>query len=200
MKTIDASTEKPIELGKQGEHLDLAVRFLMEDFLDDEDDGDGTFQLFVRRCGDDSPQPVLTSRDEEYLYWFPGRGDRAVPGIGSCELQYLKDSAVDKSKVYVTSVQPSLTGEEIDAPQPYESWMDYVIRSCRDAGVAADEAKQSEEVAQASMETAVSAKEDAEIALQGLLEALQHLNETDTVVVPLSNLELSRMLVGGDAG
>lgn len=128
MEIIDAVPETPISIGKQGEHLSVCVRFPIGKWRKTFGDG-GTFFLNVMRHGDSEAQPVQVSTDDDYVYWFPERADRANPGIGYCELHYVVDGSVVKSHSFLTSVSPSITGIPIDRPEPYESWMDFVLRT-----------------------------------------------------------------------
>ena len=146
-----------IPVGRQGENE--AQRIIWPDIVTSWSKlyGDGVFSFAVKRNGDDTPYPAVVTTEGGSLVWAPTNADTANVGFGSCELVYTVGDVIAKSQTWRTEVYPSLTGEgETEPPEPYQSWVDEVIK----AGVAAEaasseaaEAKEQWETMRAEAET-----------------------------------------------
>nr|DAG64281.1 MAG TPA: collagen triple helix repeat protein [Caudoviricetes sp.] len=126
-----------IPVGRQGENE--AQRIIWPDIVTSWSKlyGDGVFSFAVKRNGDDTPYPAVVTTENGSLVWVPTNADTANVGFGSCELVYTVGDVIAKSQTWRTEVYPSLTGEgEVDPPEPYQSWVDEVIK----AGAAAEAA------------------------------------------------------------
>lgn len=137
MRTVIVRDAMRIPLGKQGENN--AVRIVWPEIAEKYIKlyGDGVFSLVVKRNGDATPYPVTVTTDGSALVWVPTNADTAVSGFGSCELSYTVGDVIAKSQTWDTEVYSSLTGgDETDPPEPYESWVDKVLK----AGAAAEAA------------------------------------------------------------
>ena len=137
MRTLIVRDAMRIPIGRQGENE--AQRVVWPDIVTGWAKlyGDGVFSLAVKRKGDAAPYPVTVTTEDGALVWVPTNADTAVAGSGSCELSYTVDDVLAKSQPWSTEVYPSLTGEgETDPPEPYQSWVDAVLK----AGAAAEAA------------------------------------------------------------
>lgn len=123
MKPITAELNKPILLGERGENLATQVRFPISDMV--ETYGEGTFRLLAQRAGED-PYPVSITSDESYVYWDVTSADTGIAGTGYAELQLIIDDLLAKSQTYTTRTDKAL-GEEGDAPNPWEGYVDTVL-------------------------------------------------------------------------
>ena len=122
-----------ISLGKQGENLARMVCF-DEPAMWEETFGEGRCELVHQRNGDEAPYPVVLNVENGKVYWKITNADTANVGEGKCELHYIVNDIIIKSKTWTTTVSPSL-GDAIDeAPEPQKAWVDQVL-------TAADEVK-----------------------------------------------------------
>lgn len=139
----------PILLGRQGENQALAV--VWQDIAAQYAAlyGEGTFQLMVERCGDAAPYPAALTRDGDSLVWTVSDSDTAKSGVGRCELTYLVDGAVAKSKTWQTQVLASFTADgSAEPPDPAQSWVQEVLEAAAAAGKSAEEAADSADKAE----------------------------------------------------
>lgn len=113
-------------LGKQGENLARMVYF-DEPSTWKETFGEGRCELLHQRNGDDAPYPVVLEIEDGRVCWKITASDTALVGEGKCELHYSVDGVVVKSKIWTTSVLPSLGGEVAEPPEPYKGWVDEVL-------------------------------------------------------------------------
>lgn len=137
MRTLIVRDTMRIPIGRQGENE--AQRVVWPDIVTGWAKlyGDGVFSLAVKRKGDAAPYPVTVTTEDGSLVWVPTNADTAVAGSGSCELSYTVDDVLAKSQTWSTEVYSSLTGEgETEPPEPYQSWVDKVLK----AGAAAEAA------------------------------------------------------------
>ena len=137
MRTVIVRDAMRIPIGRQGENE--AQRVVWPDIVTGWAKlyGDGVFSLAVKRKGDAAPYPVTVTTEDGALVWVPTNADTAVAGSGSCELSYTVDDVLAKSQMWSTEVYSSLTGEgETEPPEPYQSWVDAVLK----AGAAAEAA------------------------------------------------------------
>lgn len=113
-------------LGKQGENLARIVYF-EEHALWEKEFGEGKCELLHQRSGDTAPYPVKLEKENGKCCWKITASDTAIVGDGKCELHYLVDDVVVKSKVFKTTVLESLGGEVAEAPEPEKAWVDAVL-------------------------------------------------------------------------
>lgn len=119
-----------IYLGKQGENLARVVYF-DEPASWREEFGDGICELLHQRKGDIAPYPVKLEMVGGNWCWKITSADTAVAGNGKCELHYLVNNVVVKSKIWSTKVLESLSGDTIDPPEPHEAWVDEVLKAAQ---------------------------------------------------------------------
>ena len=115
-----------IYLGKQGENLARIVYF-EEPEQWKTTFGDGRCELIHQRSGDVAPYPVVLDIEDNKVCWKITNADTAIIGEGKCELHYIVDDIVVKSKIWVTSVLPSLGENLVEPPEPQKAWVDRVL-------------------------------------------------------------------------
>lgn len=128
MRKVTASNTGMLMLGCVGENN--AVQVIWPDLLLEWRDlyGDGTVQLAVKRPMDNSPYPVPVNIRNNDIVWNVQATDVANSGFGLCELTYLVDDAVVKSRVWKTFVMKSLSGNGTTTPPdaPSKAWFDSI--------------------------------------------------------------------------
>ena len=124
MRTVYAQKNKKIVLGRQGE--DKAVRVVWPGIVSDWSSlyGDGSFQLSVRRFGDENAYPVVVEVNGDDIRFTVTSAETAIAGNGKCELTYIANGTVAKSATWETVVLNSLTGQTPSEPpeEPAKSW------------------------------------------------------------------------------
>lgn len=99
---------RPIPLGRQGEHLARVVDFgdIVEGFA--EAFGNGTAELRYQRPTTDMAYVPAVVDTSSGLTWRPTREDVAYAGQGRCELRYMVDGRVAKSRTWDVMVEEAL--------------------------------------------------------------------------------------------
>ena len=124
MRTVYAQKNKKIILGRQGE--DKAVRVVWPGIVSDWSSlyGDGSFQLSVRRFGDENAYPVAVEVNGDDIRFTVTSAETAIAGSGKCELTYIANGTIAKSATWETVVLNSLTGQTPSEPpeEPAKSW------------------------------------------------------------------------------
>lgn len=155
MRIVRVCGTRTIPLGRQGENQATQILF---PFVQEWKAlyGPGTFQLLHQRKGDKDPYAVSISMDEQNVIWIVSATDLAVVGNGKCELTYIVNDTIAKSQIYATVAQSSMT-KAGEAPEPWESWVEEVLK----AGILA---RESAEAAAGSAEEI----EDLTVSAHGL--------------------------------
>lgn len=164
MKTITASPDIVLSLGRQGEN---AVRQIIFDITDwhSEFGEDGVVTLLAQRPGDAEPYPVAATVSGASVTWLVSAADTAKPGVyGQAELQYRIGDVVVKSAIWRTFIADSLGTPSPTPPEPQQAWVDQVLSAGKQAADFANDAEGSAKAAQAFGETAKRAAETAESA------------------------------------
>ena len=124
MRTVYAQKNKKIILGRQGE--DKAVRVVWPGIVSEWSSlyGDGSFQLSVRRFGDENAYPVVVEVNGDDIRFTVTSAETAIAGSGKCELTYIANGTIAKSATWETVVLNSLTGQTPSEPpkEPAKSW------------------------------------------------------------------------------
>lgn len=124
MRTVYAQKNKKIILGRQGE--DRAVRVVWPGIVSEWSSlyGDGSFQLSVRRFGDENAYPVVVEVSGDDIRFTVTSAETAIAGNGKCELTYIANGTIAKSATWETVVLNSLTGQTPSEPpeEPAKSW------------------------------------------------------------------------------
>lgn len=128
MRTYNVCLNTRIPLGRTGENGVTTVVWEGLATEWEEEFGPGTINLVAMRSTDDAPYPVYVSIVNGNVEWLVSNADTEFPGIGKCELTYIVDNKVAKSKTWTTAVAPSITGDAGHTPPPeYQSWVDAVF-------------------------------------------------------------------------
>ena len=120
-----------IHLGKQGENNARIVYFDEELALWKSTFGEGKCELIHQRSGDSAPYPVVLDVKDNKICWKISAADTAMIGEGKCELHYIVDDVVVKSKTWVTTVLPALGDAVEEAPEPQKAWVDEVLSAAQ---------------------------------------------------------------------
>lgn len=203
-----APDQTRIELGSRGENEALIIRWaaLLPKWR--ETYGAGTVVLLHQRLGDTQPYPATIQVEGDNIDWTVTAADTARAGQGSCELQYIVEDSVVKSKRWQTLVFCSLE-EPGPAPEPVEGWVRQLVEST-DAAVAAGLAELREagsagvEDLQESRTAGLEALQEAQTAgLEALREtategctALQETGETARAAVEEARSQAEQQLAG----
>lgn len=124
--------------------------------------GDGVLALELKRYGDTYAYPVVISTEgDSTAVWTIRDTDVAKNGRGQAQLQYVVGNAVKKSAIFVVDVERSLE-ETTDVPDPYEEWLDDIIRISAETEVNAQNAEASAESAASSAESASASATEAQ--------------------------------------
>lgn len=203
-----APDQTRIELGSRGENEARIIRWaaLLPKWR--ETYGAGTVVLLHQRLGDTQPYPAAIQVEGDNIDWTVTAADTARAGQGSCELQYIVEDSVVKSKRWQTLVFYSLE-EPGPAPEPVEGWVRQLVEST-DAAVAAGLAELQEagsagvEDLQESRTAGLEALQQAQTAgLEALREtaaegctALQEAGETARAAVEEARSQAEQQLAG----
>lgn len=109
-----------LRLGKSYENGVTSVVFNIERWISEI--GEGTAVLLHMRPEDESPYPVSTIQGNGIVTWVVSSTDTAQAGIGKCELQYIVDEDVVKSKIWKTLTIKSLD-DAGETPDPESGWV-----------------------------------------------------------------------------
>ena len=138
-----------LNVGYEGENNVTEVAFDFTEWV--EQYGNGSPVLRVKRFRDTAAYPVVLDIESGNIaVWTITNTDLQYHGIGQGQLQYVVGDTVKKSVVFDFMVEKSLESSE-DAPDPYDDWMDDLIRltgesetNAYNAGVSATNAATSE--------------------------------------------------------
>lgn len=126
---INANRNKNLRLGRTGENLVTEVIFDIGDWQ--RKLGEGTVVLVNIRPEDTEPYPVSVTIDEDKVIWTVTSTDTAQAGTGKCELQYIVDEAVAKSKIWETTIVASLD-DVGETPDPESGWVADLLNTIGD--------------------------------------------------------------------
>ena len=127
MKTITASPDIVLQLGRQGENNARQIVFDITDWKA-EFGADGTVALLAQRPRETEPYPVDIVVSGSAVTWLVSAADTAKPGIyGQAELQYRIGDVVVKSAIWRTFVADSLGIPSPEPPEPQQAWVDQVL-------------------------------------------------------------------------
>ena len=109
-----------LKLGKQGENNAVKITFPIQKWINEF--GEGTAVLLVLRPEDETPYITTTTTDSGVVTWTVSSTDTAQAGIGKCELQYIVDETVVKSRIWQTVTLASLE-DAGESPDPESGWV-----------------------------------------------------------------------------
>ena len=96
----------PIPLGNQGESGVISRKFGYGDFV--EDYGDGILTILHQRAGDESPQSVTITTEDNTAIWDITETDTEYAGMGRIQIVYTAMGVTKKTMTGTTIVEPSL--------------------------------------------------------------------------------------------
>lgn len=156
------NVEKPCKLsiGYVGENIVTEIAFDYSAWK--KKYGDGVLALELKRYGDEYAYPVVISTEgDSTSVWTIRDTDVAKNGRGQAQLQYVIGDAVKKSAIFVVDVERSLE-ETTDVPDPYEEWLDDIIRISAETAVNAQHAEASATSADSSADSASASAAEAQ--------------------------------------
>ena len=149
-----------VKIGYVGENIVTEIAFDYSAWKNEY--GDGVLALELKRYGDRYAYPVVISTEgDSTSVWTIRDTDVAKDGRGYAQLQYVVGEAVKKSAIFVVDVERSLE-ETADVPDPYEEWLDDIIRISAETAVNAQHAEASADSASASAESASASATEAQ--------------------------------------
>lgn len=166
-----------IVLGRQGENEAALIRFDLSPWIEMFDTV-GTFSIWHQRFGDEEKYPVSITQEEGIVDWVVTSDDTAKCGVGKCEIVYTIGESIMKSKTLDAIVEQSLTGEEIETPAPYESWVNDVLVAAGSIETSANEAKEAAAIAQENAASITEAAEQISNNIQTAIDSAQSANES----------------------
>lgn len=117
-----------MNIGKQGENLARVYCFKeAEKWI--KTFGEGTFELLHQRNGDKAPYPVKLDVEGDIPCWKVTAADTDKVGKGQCELRYIQNDRVIKSRTWTTIVTESMNDNIVEAPAPQQAWVDEVLNA-----------------------------------------------------------------------
>lgn len=109
--------------------------------------------------------------------WVVLAADTAIPSdagqYGRAELRLVQGDVVVKSCVYSTMIAVSLTGAEVNPPEPAEDWTNRIVQAAADAAKSEAAAAKSAESAAASADKAQTASSAAEASAKDASSSAQ---------------------------
>lgn len=118
-----------LKLGKSGESNVIQIIFDISKWV--EEFGTGSAVLLVLRPEDDTPYITTTELEDGIVTWNVSSTDTAYPGIGECELQYIADDYVKKSRIWKTVTLRSLE-DAGESPDPESGWVADLLSQIQD--------------------------------------------------------------------
>lgn len=135
MRQVIAKTSQVIALGRQGENDAVQVQFpVMANLISTY--GDGAVSLVAQRPKEPFSYLVSVTNDAENVYWDVKKEDLAIAGDGRCQINYVVNGAVVKTKIYKTVITPAL-GENHEILNPYTSWVNEILQAVSSVSEAA---------------------------------------------------------------
>ena len=124
-----------IDLGYQGENKARTIEIDMTAWL--EDFPGSAVGIMVKRPNEDTFYPAGIVRDGNIISWNITRADVSIPGEG--EAQVILTNAEDvelRCRVVATRICTSMSGTEVDAPPPENTFVSQVINAAAQAEAA----------------------------------------------------------------
>lgn len=135
MRTVNVKKGRVIPLGRLGESEATVVVFDVSCW--EKSFGAGRFELLNQRPGDGAAYPCVIEQDGGTVRWEVQSADVALSGYGKCELIYRAGGTIAKSDIWSTIIGAALAGGS-EVPEPWEDWVERVLRSGEAAQEAAD--------------------------------------------------------------
>ena len=116
---------RTIVLGKQGENHATEILFDCSEWLAGTDGGE--IQLVAQRPSESEGYPVPVVGVEDGVVWNVSATDLAYSGTGYCEVRYVVDEVVKKSRTFTTKINSGLTPSD-EPPAAYVPYINEVFR------------------------------------------------------------------------
>ena len=136
--------------------------------------GEGTLALELKRNGDANAYPVALEHDyeESLATWIVTNTDLAKEGFGEAQLVYVvNDEAIKKSAVFTVNVNRSIENGATP-PDPYEVWLDEIIRL-------SEETAENAESASRDAQSAVNSKDVALLYQNNAVESERNASQSE---------------------
>ena len=125
-RTVEVNKLFSLDIGYVGENNATEVAFDFTSWA--EEYGSGSPVLRFKRNLDEEAYPVTLDVEEDNLaVWTVSNTDLLYKGQAEGQLQFVVDDVVKKSRIFSVMVSDSLVPTE-DTPDPYDDWMDDLIR------------------------------------------------------------------------
>lgn len=120
-----------LDLGYQGENKVRTIDIDMTAWL--EEYPGSKVALMVKRPDEDTYYPA-GKMEGSVLLWVIDRADRQYAGRGEAQIILTnKDDVELRSRIVKTKISPSLTGTEVEAPPPQQTWVGEVLQAAQKA-------------------------------------------------------------------
>lgn len=167
-----------LQIGVQGENIARKIEIDMTKWVEElEEDGVSgyTFGLIFKPYNDPDKYPMVTTYDNEthVLTWRVSSAATQVSGVGYTEVraQESESGLVKKTRIIPTAVEDSVSGNEVEPPEPQEEWVTAVLNAGEaavEANEAAQEAKTAAEDARDAAQAAAGNFQDLSASVTGL--------------------------------
>lgn len=155
MNIVRAGEKTIINLGKQGENNATKVLFDLSPFI--QDYGPGVAQLAVTLPNYSTAYAAAIEQDGDIASWLVGSEWLQTAGTAQCQLSWFVNDQLAKSQIYYTRITASI-GEGVDAPEPYDGYLQQVqaagAQAMKGAALATEEANRAKTEAEAEVERA----------------------------------------------
>lgn len=182
----------PIPIGRQGENEAEKVRFILTGYK--ETYGDGIATLVVDFG---APYIAVTEQTEEALEWVITRADTAKEGRGYAELSWTVGGAVAKSVTFPIAVAHSVSGSDIEPPDPMQSWLDALIAL---GAVVREDAEAADQSARDAAQNAIYAESYATAAGQMAADASTAKEKAEAAAAAAEMAETAATAAAAEAG
>lgn len=181
MRSIVAGFGMQIPLGKQGENLATQVQIpVVKEWKALY--GDGTFQLVNKRPDEDFAYACVIHWDDEKVMWDITNTELANAGRGVCELQYYAGDVLAKSYSWTTVIVETVYVDDTP-PEPWQSWVEEVLRAGSQAKEYSEEAHQYAEDAEEFARQAGVSADSAQAAATSMSFATFGMDENGHLII-----------------
>ena len=121
-----------LDLGYQGENKARVIAIDMKAWL--EEFPGAKVGMMIRRPEEDVFYPAALEMEDGIIEFEVTRSDVAIAGEGEAQIILTnKDDVELRSRIVKTKISPSLTGTEVEAPPPQQTWVGEVLQAAQKA-------------------------------------------------------------------
>ena len=91
--------------------------------------GEGTAVVMVKRPGEKTAYPAITTQDGAILDWTIRDIDTEKKGDGECEIFWYVNDALAKTVVYRTHIARDIGTTTENPPDPYQTWVEAIVEA-----------------------------------------------------------------------